>query len=52
MGQESAVSTFAHWMDVRASHRAGAGRAECLAIADLLRTGEWLEELKELEKCR
>jgi hypothetical protein len=50
MGQEGAVADIARWLDLRAAHRAGAARAEALAVADLLRTGDWLSELEELSK--
>ncbi len=51
MGQEGAIADIARWLDLRATHRVGLARAEDLAVADLLRTGDWLSELEELSKC-
>ncbi len=51
MGQQEAVAAIAGWLDLRATHRPGAARAEDLAVADLLRSGDWLKELEELSRC-
>ncbi len=50
-GQEGAVADIARWLDLRATHRARQERAEDIALADMLRTGDWLTELEELSKC-
>ncbi len=46
------IEIISRWLDLRAGLRVGAGRAENMAIADLLRTGDWLEELEELSQCK
>jgi hypothetical protein len=40
------------WLELRGPRRIRAARAETTAIADLLRTGDWRAEVKELSKCK
>lgn len=45
------VAAVAHWMELRATHRPGASRAEDLAAADMLRSGDWEQEAADLQQA-